>query len=299
MDRRTFLIQALPFISMMGGFGAQAQANSKAIILSDAMGRRVKIERPPQRIIPIFASNVELVAALGLAERIVGVEAYTRFPPEMLKKPIIGGRLGFSVDAIVALQPDLIILTPARGAVHQLIEPMTRLNIPVIVLLARDINEIFDNLRLIARASYLGNYGEEVVANLEKRLSVIANIRPPQPPRIVMITGLVGNGLVLIARTDSYTGDAIIKAGGSHAINQTIISQISPEAIIAANPDIILYAGERDGLDKLIAHPAWQLAKAVRKGNCYNVSRAEFLILGPRIIDGIEKLATVLERYDR
>lgn len=69
---------------------------------------------------PIFASNTELVAALGPSDRIAGVEAYTRLPPEMAQKPRVGGRLGFSVDAIAAQRPDLLIVTPSRQARRQL-----------------------------------------------------------------------------------------------------------------------------------------------------------------------------------
>ena len=92
----------------------QAAGCAEPISIVDAVGRSVSIEQAPQRIVPIFASNTELVAALGLSDRIVGVEAYTRFPPDMVQKPQVGGRLGFSVDAIVAQRPDLIIVTPAR-----------------------------------------------------------------------------------------------------------------------------------------------------------------------------------------
>ena len=86
----------------------------------------VTLPAPPQRIIPIFASNVEIVASLGLADRIVGIEAYTRYPREVLDRPLVGGRLGFSVDAVVALKPDLVVVTPSRQAANQLIDPMER-----------------------------------------------------------------------------------------------------------------------------------------------------------------------------
>ncbi len=68
---------------------------------------------------PIFASNTEIVAGVGAADRIVGIEAWTRFPPEVLDRPRIGGRLGFSVEAIAKLRADLVIVTPARQAANQ------------------------------------------------------------------------------------------------------------------------------------------------------------------------------------
>ena len=285
--RRTALVLA-------GLLGLAAATKAEPILLTDAIGRAVEIARPPQRIVPIFASNTELVAALGLSERIVGVEAYTRFPPEMTKKPQIGGRLGFSVDAIVAQRPDLLIVTPARQAMHQLIDPMTRLGVPVIVLLARSVEEVMDNLRLVGHAAGVPERGEVVAAALEARLAAVAKAVPVERPRVVMITGRLGNGLVLVARADTYTGDAIVKAGGRHALARSVVAHVSPEAVIAANPDVLLFAGAQADLDALVAQPGWRLARAVREGRTSIVARAEFLIPGPRTIDGIEKLATRL-----
>lgn len=283
-------------LALLGLFGVAAAAAAEPVRLTDAVGRTVEIAQPPQRIIPIFASNAELVAALSLTDRIVGVEAYTRFPPELTKKPQVGGRLGFSVDAIVAQRPDLLIVTPARQAMHQLIDPMTRLSVPVIVLLARSVAEVMDNLRLVGRAVGVPERGEIIAAALEARLSTVENAAPAARPRVVMITGRLGNGLVLIARADTYTGDAIVKAGGRHALERSIVAQVSPEAIVAADPDVLLFAGAKVDLDALVAQPGWRLARAVREGRAYTVARAEFLIPGPRTVDGIEKLALLLRR---
>ena len=101
--------------------------------------RSVTVPAPPQRIVTIFASNVEIVASLGLADRIVGIEAFTRYPREVLDRPLVGGRLGFSVDAVVALKPDLVVVTPSRQAANQLVDPMERLGVPIVVLLQRSV----------------------------------------------------------------------------------------------------------------------------------------------------------------
>ena len=286
-------------LALAGLIGAAAPAIAETVRLTDAVGRAVEIAQPPQRIVPIFASNAELVAALGLADRIVGVESYTRFPPELTQKPQVGGRLGFSVDAIVAQRPDLLIVTPARQAMHQLIDPMTRLGVPVVVFLARSVAEVMDNLRLVGRASGVPERGEAVAAALEARLAIVAKDAPAARPRVAMITGRLGNGLVLIARADTYTGDAIVKAGGRHALERSVVAHVSPEAIVSADPDVLLFAGTKADLDALVAQPGWRLARAVRDGRAYTVARAEFLIPGPRTVDGIEKLAALLRRPGR
>jgi iron complex transport system substrate-binding protein len=272
---------------------AAASAAATPITVHDAFGREVKLPAAPQRVVPIFASNVEMVAALGLADRIVGIEAYTRYPPEVLGRPLVGGRLGFSVDAIVNTRPDLVILTPARQAMFQLVDPMQRLGIPVIVVLSRTVNEVLANLRLFGQAMGVPDRGEQVAAALAARIGKVrASVVGKQEPRVVMITGLVGNGLVLVTRPDTYTGDAVRLAGGDFALGGTAtIPQVSPEAILAADPDILLFAGSQKALDDLVSQSGWRDLRAVRTKRVFAVPRYELLIPGPRTIDGIERLA--------
>lgn len=253
------------------------------VLVKDALGRTVRLENIPQRIVPIFSSNTELVAALGLVDRIVGIEAFTRFPPEVLGKPLIGGRLGFSVDTIVKQSPDLVVVTPARQAMHQVLEPMSRLNIPVIVLQSRSVHEVIENLRLLGRATGTEARAEPLARLYEARLQhVQARHNRRARPRAILITGRLGNGMVLIARSDTYTGDALRLAGADHALEQTVVPQISPEALIATDPDVLLYAGPAKHFEELLASPGWSLLRAVRDRRTYLVDRSEFLIPGDR-----------------
>lgn len=264
------------------------------VTVHDAFGRTVTLPAPPQRIVTIFASNTEMVAALGLADRIVGIEAYTRFPPEVLGKPLVGGRLGFSVDAVVAERPDLVIVTPARQAANQLVDPMERLGIPIVVLLHRSVAEVLDNIRLLARLGGVAERGEELAARLQSRLDrTKQRVTGLAEPSTIMITGRLGNGLLLIARPGTYTGDAIARAGGRFALDSGAIAQVSPEAVLNADPDVLLFAGSDKDLKELIARPGWKDMRAVKDKRAHAVVRAELLIPGPRTIDGIERLAEI------
>ena len=109
-----------------------------------------------------------------------------------------------------------------------------------------------------------------------------------------MITGRLGNGLLLIARPGTYTGDAVLMAGGRFALDSGAIAQISPEAVLKSDPDVLLFAGSDKDLKELIARPGWTDMRAVRGGRAFTVVRAELLIPGPRTIAGVEKLAAVL-----
>src|SRR5262249_59365965 len=103
----------------------------------------------------------------------------------------------------------------------------------------------FPRLRLLGRVSGVTHRREEVEGGLEARLaSTMQRIKDRKPPRVIMITGRLGNGLLLVARPGTYTGDAIVLAGGRFALEgRGAIAQVSPEAILSADPDVLLYAG--------------------------------------------------------
>jgi iron complex transport system substrate-binding protein len=172
--------------------------------------------------VTIFSSNTELVAALGLTERIVGIDAFTRYPPEAASKPVVGGRLGFSVEAIAAQAPDLVVLTPARQAVHQILDAMERIGVPALVLMSRTVTEVMENLRLLGRATGLPERGDAVAAGFEARLEAVrARIADRPCRRVVMVTGRLGNGLLLAARLTGragYSGMRAVVTGQAYAV---------------------------------------------------------------------------------
>jgi iron complex transport system substrate-binding protein len=288
--------RCLGLLALAGAGLPARRAAAEPVTVRDAFGRSVTFAAPPQRIVPIFASNTEIVAAVGLAQRIVGIEAYTRYPTEVLDRPQVGGRLGFSVDAVVAQRPDLVIVTPSRQAANQLIDPMERLGIPIVVLLQRNLAEIMANIRLVGRICGVAERGETVASRLEARMAKVHDKVGARPaPSTIMITGRLGNGLLLVARDGTYTGDAIVRAGGRFGLeSRGAIAQISPEAVLNADPDVLLFAGSEADLAELIRRPGWLDLRAARGKRAYAVSRAELLIPGPRTVDGIERLAALL-----
>lgn len=294
-DRRA-LVQAGAALGLAALLGRAPAAASAPIRLRDALGRELLLPGPAQRIVTIFSSNTELVAALDLVERIVGVEEYTRFPPEVAALPRVGGRLGFSVDAVVAQRPDLVIVTPARQAANQLVDPLERIGVPVMVLLSRSLDEVVGNVRLVAQAAGVVARGEALALALAQRLRVVdqgmAGMARQTAPRTLMITGRMGNGMLLVARPGTYTHEAMLRAGTRHALaGMGTLAQVSPEAALAADPDLLLFAGAQAGLDELTRRPGWRDMRAVRAQRAITVARAEFLIPGPRTFDGIESLA--------
>ncbi|UYZ83395.1 ABC transporter substrate-binding protein [Entomomonas sp. E2T0] len=274
----------------------------------DAMGRTVVMQQAPQRIVTVFSSNTEIVAALGLSKLIIGIDGYTYYPDSIKDVPKIGGRLGFSLDSIVAQSPDLVIMTPARQATHQLIPALDKLGVTSLVVNGGSIDTILQNILLIAKITGVPKTGEQLVASIQQRLKAVSKLS--HCPKVILITGRVGNGLLLVARryassVNAYTADIVLKAGGCLVLDENSsvlpqLNQVSPEVILATDPDIILFAGSDTELAELSKGVVgWGELKAVKTGFVRAVSRAELLISGPRVIDGVESLSTIFQQWDK
>ncbi|MCC5797613.1 MAG: ABC transporter substrate-binding protein [Methylophaga sp.] len=272
-------------------------SNVGGLEITDGLGRQVSLARPPQRIVSIFSSNTELLHALGATDRIVGIEDFTRYPPDIRDgRTIVGGRLGFSVETIARLEPDLVVMTPARQAVNTLLKPMQTIGVPVVVMLHRNLAEIFSNLRLLGHV--LGNslHAESVIGQLQQRLqSVDQQLAGVRRPRVYFETGQNDRGNFTTVRKGHYTYDALLQAGAESIFGDLDqITQVSGEAIIAADPEVILLARNDGNPDSIKHRPGWQNISAVRNNRVFVVPRELFLIPGPRIVDGVEMLAPLL-----
>jgi iron complex transport system substrate-binding protein len=245
--------------------------------------------------VTIFASNTEIAASIGLLPRIVGIEAFTRYPPDVLDRPLVGGRLGFSAEAIVKLGADLVVMTPSRQAANQLVRPLERVGIPALVLQTESVQAVFDNIALVGRAAGVDDEARRVIARLEARIGAVAARVADRPPvRAYLETGSTGRGGFQTVRAGTYTADMLRLAGGATVFPDPAIAQVSGEALITAAPDVILIAGTEAQAAAVPARVGWSSLPAVQSQKVFAVPRPILLIPGPRIADGVERLAKLL-----
>lgn len=297
VTRRSWLRAAIALACLpVQGAGSEARAG-RSLAVRDGLGREIRLPAPPQRIVSIFASNTELLATLGLASRIVGIEDFTHYPPGIRDgRAIVGGRLGFSAEAIARLRPDLVVMTPSRGAAQTLIRPLALVGIPTLVVVHRDLEQIFANLMLLGRAVGEPDAARRTVAALQDRLAAVqARVAGQPPTRVFVEIGANDRGALQTVREGTYTADAIRLAGGANTFAGLAgITQVSAEAVLYADPDVILVA--RDGFDpsSLARRPGWKGLRALASGRVHSVPRALLLIPGPRVVAGVERMADLL-----
>jgi iron complex transport system substrate-binding protein len=275
--------------------------------VTDAFGREVTVSGPPERIVTVFSSNTELVASLGLTDLIVGIDAMTFYPPEIATVKKIGGRLGISLEQVASVRPDLVILTPARQAAHTLLGPLDLLGVPTAVLTSRDVEEIEGNILKIASLCGVPMRGEALVGFMERRLDRVRLARRGLPrPRTVILTSRLSTGLFLASRKGEYTSQLVELAGGVLALDEggafPRVPQISPEALIGLDPDVIIVTRRRDEGTELrdyLDSPAFASLTARRTGQIHVVPSAEYLIPADRVVDGVERLAEIFTTWGR
>ncbi|MCY3567394.1 MAG: ABC transporter substrate-binding protein [Chloroflexi bacterium] len=264
--------------------------------MTDALGRRVRIARRPARIVPVFSSNTEIVAALGGAGRIVAIDGLTSYPPEVLDRPRIGSRIGFSPDIIARLGADLVIVTPSRHAAAQLLRPMRLAGVPVVVLEHPTLARILANIGLVGRAIGSELEARALTRAIKDELSALAErFASRSPKRVYFETGAAGRAGYHSVRPGTYTDDILRHAGGLNVFgDRTSLSQVSGEAVFRADPDHILVAGSEADVAALLERPHWNGIAAVAAGRVDAIPRGQVLIPGPRVVEGVRTVARAL-----
>lgn len=265
--------------------------------LTDALGRTVTVPRPPQRLVVVFPSNVELAWALGLADRVAAIGGRVRWPEEARLKPSIGGALGYSPEAVAAHQPDLIVITPSHQSALGLVDAFDRLGVPVLVLAHPDLPSVLRNINLLGYATGTDSAAQALCAAMQTRLRDVAASVACHPPRTVYLeTAAAARGVYQTVGQGHYAHDALAWAGGRNVFGDlTGAQQVSAEAIFARDPDVIISLQQSPKAPALIAErPGWQSLSAVRAGRVVVLARGHKLIPGPRQVEAVEDYARAL-----
>lgn len=235
-----------------------------------------------------------MLAAIGAGDAIVGVEAFTRYPADIAERAKVGGRLGFSVEAIARLRADLVVMTPARQAAT-MVDPLQRIGIPALVLNHRDLEAVLANIRLLGQATGHEAGAEQLIGRMQVRLDAVQARLSGQPPVPVYLeTGSNDRGSYLTLRGHSYTSDILRLAGGVNLFADSRLSQVGGESVFHANPARIIVAGPAQQAASLSQRPGWQSIPAVAAGRVDSIPSALLLIPGPRVVEGVEQLAALL-----
>ncbi len=194
----------------------------------------------PRRIIAVAPSAAELLYALGLGDRVVGVGEYVAWPPAATGLPRIGGLLDPRLETVVALHPDLAVLLPSE---RELAERLAALGIDVLVVPHETVADVAQAARTVARRAGVPAAGERFAADFERALAP-APLPGGWHPRVLLVAERERGQLaqLLLAGPGTFLDELLSRLGGSNAAEGSPLPwpQVSLEEVVARRPDVIV-----------------------------------------------------------
>jgi iron complex transport system substrate-binding protein len=272
----------------------------------DDLGRPFELAAaPPVRIVSMAPNITEILFALGLGGRVVGVTRFCDYPPEALTVAKVGGLVDPNIEIIESLRPDLVLAF--RGNPLRFIDRLAELRLPVFVL---DVGTGLDGLfGLIGRIGLVTGKQAEAAAlasRLRTRLDALqARLETvTRRPRVFII--LHSQGL-WTSGGEGYINDLAARAGAVNiaaAIPKKWVLY-SRERILADNPDAVFVLTRSP--EEFAAARRWMAGEArlgsiaaVRRGNVFALDQDAASRFGPRLVDVLERMARDLhpERFE-
>ena len=265
---------------------------------TDDLGREVGIEKAPERIVSHVPGITEILFALGLEEKVVGVSDYCDYPEAAKAKPKIGGFFNPSIENIIALNPDLVL---TNGDVEYLMTQLNVLGIRFIVLKPKDIDGILRDIKLVGEVTGAGRKAEEVIRDMQDRMLRVS-IKVKDVPKVKVFYTFATTDLnnPWTAGPGSFVDSLITVAGGENIAAKALAPwvQFSIEEVIAADPQVIIVDASHGSAVTPIAglkqHPVWQKMTAIKQGRIYPIDGDLVNRSGPRIVQGLEEIAKII-----
>jgi iron complex transport system substrate-binding protein len=248
---------------------------------------------PPARIISLAPSVTEILFSAGLGDNIVGVTTFCDYPEEAKAKPKIGGMSNPSLEAVVSLQPDIVIMT-TDGNPREFKQKLLSLKLKVFVFKALTLPELPDGIREMGAALDAEERFDALASDIENKINTFRQRKTAKNRKILYI---VWPEPLIVAGPKTAVDDAIHLLGGINLAGNAKgrYPKFSLEEIVRQSPDVI-FIGEGRGMEEVSRGLLKRLAnlRAVKKGRVFFVSDRLYK-LGPGVIEGIEELAGHLE----
>ena len=259
-----------------------------AVTVQDDRGRSVTLPQPPRRIVTLLPSLTETVCALGACERLVAVDDFSNWPADVTRLPHVGGVDDVRIESVVALRPDLVLLSSTARALPRL----ESLGIPVMGL---DLKTVADVQRVLVKVgSALAIDATPAWRRIDARIAAAAAGVPP-PARGARVYVEVGGGYA--ASASSHVGELLARLGAANVVPGELgtVPLLNPEFVVRADPELLIVPASN--VQELRSRPGWSRLRAVREGRlCVLTAQQGDVVMrpGPRLADGADVLARCL-----
>ncbi len=250
------------------------------------------------RIVTHTCSNTEIVAALGAAESIVGVDDHSDYPPDVVQtKARIGADLDINIEKIEALQPDLVITSMTVPGHERCVEKIKAAGLAHLVTQPTCLHDVIEDIRRIGEAIGHQAQAKILAETLQERFE-----RAPPPQTSVPIIVEWWPKPVIVPGQKSWVNE-MLRLVGAHNPFDSYPSEsveITGQQAVEANAAAVIMSWCGVAEDKYRPHVVkrrsdWADTPALKNGHIYPISEAWLGRPGPRLIEGIDRLAQVVQ----
>lgn len=274
------------------------EAASEGLTFTDGLGREVTLAAPAQRVVSLAPSNTEILFAVGAGDQVVGRDEFSDYPAEALNIDSVGGSMGeYSAEAIVALEPDLVLA--AEINTPELVSQLEGLGLTVYYLSnPTTLEEMYTNLEIVGDLT--GHDATELVDSLKARVAAVDEKIAPISSRPSVFYEIDASD-----PTKPWTygpgtfGTLLIERAGGYNIGSEATDpypQLSLEQIVVANPSFILLGDSMWGVtpESVLEREGWSTIFAVQNNQIFPIDDNLISRPGPRLVDGLEAIAKIL-----
>lgn len=261
------------------------------IRVHDDLHRAISLAAPAQRIVSLAPSITETLFALGAGDQIAGVTDYCTYPAAARTKPRVGGVINPSIEAIVGLRPDLVVMS-MEGNTRQDFEKLVELGMPVFVSNPRSLEGIFHSIEQLGVLTGRADTARRLVERLRMRAAQIAaRAARLSKPSVLLFVSL--QPMIVVGR-GTFMAELIERAGGRNCAAHSASSfpAYSREAVLKDDPDVLLFLSDvlPDSAALVRLYPEWSGLRAVRANALLRVEADIVSRPGPRAVDALEML---------
>ncbi len=291
---RRFLKYFIVFLVFI--FSFSFSKTTYPLTVQDDLRRIITIQKEPQRIISLAPSSTEILFALKLNNRIVGVTDFCDYPKEAQRKEKIGGFSNPNLEKIISLNPDLVVLYKSfpKEIFNQLISSLPNTNF--VVLDPKNFEDVLNNILLLGKITGREKEAQYIYSNMLRRLKTIERKLISVKNKLKVLF-LLWNDPFISCSPSTFVGDLLKKLKTENIVEKEDPEYpiLSFEYILQKNPDIIIIS-EMSGIsiESIIKKPEFSNISAVKNKKVFYINDDLVFRPGPRLIDGLEALYRIL-----
>lgn len=261
------------------------------VTVTDDSGREVTIESEPMRIVSLAPANTEIVAALGLLDRLVGVTSVDDYPAEVADIDVVGDFAGPNLEAVAAAKPDLVLAT--GGIQADVITQLEDLGAVVVAVDPADLDALFSSIEMVGKVTGTPGEAAELMGSMRSDLDDVREAVSGETPVPVFLE--IAQDPLFTAGPGTLLHDLIITAGGANIVTEQGYVAYSVEQLVAEDPVVYLATrGSMSNPEDLASRTGYSDITAVRTGRIYILDDNLVSRPGPRVVEGVRQIAEAL-----